>query len=117
MWGFYEDAERVEGAELCEVEGEDAFYDEEFCGGDLLGAVRDAGVGGEVVCGGVDGVASGEGLEVLQEEGDFKRVWVIEVLEGAPGGGEMGEVAVVEVKREEGGGEVCCQFSGEGGFA
>jgi len=91
------DAEVVEVAEGLVVEGEDAFDDEDLGGGDGFGPVGDAGVGGEVVDGALDGAAFGKGVDVLGEEGVFERVGVVEVLEGAVVWGEIAEAAVVEV--------------------
>ena len=115
--GVDEDAEVVEGAEFGIVEGEDAFDEEGGAGLNGLGVGGDAGVGGEVVDGALDGVTGGECAEVLDEEIVLDGVGVVEVLQSALGGGEVAEVAVVEVEGEQGCVEVCGEFAGEGGFA
>jgi hypothetical protein len=97
------DAEVVEGAERFVVEGEDTFDEEDLSGSDGLGAVGDAGVCGEVVEGTGDGLVIGQGGDVLDEEGVFEGVGMVEVLQGTIGGREMAEIAVVEVERKEGG--------------
>jgi hypothetical protein len=62
-------------------------------------------------------VTFGEGLDVRGEEGVLEGVGVVEVLAGAFFGGEVGEVAVVEVEREECCGELSGELSGERGLA
>lgn len=44
---------------------------------------------GEVVDGAFDGAAFGESVDVLGEEGVLEGVGVVEVLQGAVGGGEV----------------------------
>ncbi len=111
------DAEVVERVELGVVEGEDAFDENEFGGGDGLEGFGDAGVGGKVVDGALDGMAGGERADVLDDELGFERVGVVEVVLFAGFEGELREVAVVEVEREECGFELAGEFAGEGGFA
>lgn len=112
-----EDGGMILGAEGCVVEGEDAFDDDDGCGGHGVGGVGDAGVGGEVVTRGLDGAAGGEIFYVSDEEFVFERVGMVKVLAGSLFEGEMGEVVVVEIEGEQGGGEFACEFAGEGGFA
>lgn len=116
-WGGDEDAEIVECAERLVVEGEDAFDEDNVARGHGMGAAGDAGVGGEVVDGGVDGLAGGEGFDVLCEERVLERVGVVEVLACAVFRGEVREIAVVEVERYEGCGELLGELAGERGFA
>lgn len=111
------DAEIVESAQAGVVEGEDAFDDEDLGGEYGFGAVGDAGVGGEVVDGAGDGLVGGERGEVLDEQGVFEGVGVVEVLLGAVGGGQVAEIAVVEVERKQRGVELGAEFGGEGGLA
>lgn len=112
-----EDGEIEEGAELGEVEGEDAFDDEDGSGVGALGTVGDAGVGAEVVGGEVDRAAFDEAVEVLQEEVDLEGVRVVEVACGAFGWRDVAEVAVEAVEGQETGGELGGELAGEGGFA
>ncbi len=99
------------------VEGEDAF-DEDNAGGDEgVGAAGDAGVGAEVVDRALDGLAGGEGADVLEDEFGLEGVRVVEVLEVAIVEGEVGEVAVVEVEGEEGGVELGSKLASESSFA
>ncbi len=111
------DGEAVEGQELGVMEGEDTLDDDDAFRGDGFEGFGDAGVGLEVVDGAVDGLARGEAAEVLDEEFAFERVRVIEVALVAAVERELGEVAVVEVEREECGVERGGEFAGEGGFA
>lgn len=74
-------------------------------------------MGGEVVEGTLDGMAGGERAEMLDEKIVLDGVGVVEVLESALGGGQVAQVAVVEVQGEQGCVEVCGEFAGEGGFA
>jgi hypothetical protein len=90
--GGYLDAEVIERDELGVMESEDAFYDDYARGCDGVKGSGSAGVGFEIVDGALDGVVGGEGADVLDEELG---------LEGAEG--EVGEIAVVEIEREEGG--------------
>jgi hypothetical protein len=99
------------------VEREDSFDDEDVSGGDGLGFVGDAGVGGEVVEGARYGFVIGQSVDLFDEEGVFEGVGVVEVLQVAVFVGEMAEVAVVEVERQEGGVELRGELAGEGGFA
>ena len=74
-------------------------------------------MGGKVVYRALDAGAGGEHFHVLDEQGGFEGVGVIEVLEGALPRRQMGEIAVVEVEREQGGGELTGELAGECGFA
>ena len=111
------DAEVVERGKFGVVEGEDAFDEDEPGGGDEVEGVGDAGVRGEVVYGAVDGVAGGEGADVLDEELGLEGVGVVEVALAAVVEGELREVAVVEVEGEERGVELMREFGGEGGLS
>jgi 1-acyl-sn-glycerol-3-phosphate acyltransferase len=97
------DAEVVELAQTRVVECEDAFDDEDGREVDGLGAVSDAGVGGEVVDRALDGAPVGEIPDVLDEKGVLERVGVVEVLEGSLVGRKMAEADVVEVQRQQSG--------------
>jgi len=77
------DAEVVERGEFGVVEGEDAFDEDVACGDDGFEGVGDAGVGGEVVDGALDGEAECEVADVLDEELGLKGVGVVEVALGA----------------------------------
>jgi hypothetical protein len=59
-------------------------------------------VGLEVVDGALDGKAPGEGTDVLDEELGLEGVGMVEVELIAGVGGEVGEIAVVEVEGEDG---------------
>lgn len=99
------------------MQGEDAFDDDDGFDGYGQCAVGDAGVGGEVVHGGGDVTAGGEGTDMLGEEGVFERVGVIEVLAVALVKREVAQVAVVEIERQQGGGELFGKLAGERGLA
>ncbi len=111
------DAEVIEREKLGVVEGEDAFDDDDGGGGDGVEAVGDAGVGFEVVDGAVDRLAGGEAADVFDDELGFERVRVVEVELVASVEGELREVAVVKVEREERGVELGGELAGEGGLA
>lgn len=115
--GFDEDGELVAGTQGGVVQGEDSFDDDVGGRRNRDGSVWDARVGGEVVGRDFDGVAGGEGLDVLGEEGGFEGVGMVEILVGAGCGGDVGEIAVVQVEGQERGGELLGEFAGEGGFA
>ena len=117
MRGFDVDAEVVERDELGEMEREDAFDDDETCGGDGLEGAEDAGVGREIVNGTLDGAAGGERADVLDEELALERIRMVEVLLVAGVERELGEVAVIEVQREESRVELRGELAGERGFA
>jgi hypothetical protein len=98
------------------VQGEDAFNDDD--GFDRYGeaTVGDAGVSGEVVHGCGDVAPGGEGANVLGEEGVFERIGVVEVLAVALFEREVAQVAVVEVERQERGGELFGELARERGL-
>jgi hypothetical protein len=112
-----EDADVVERAESVVVKGEDAFDDDDGGGRDPLEGAGDAGVGGEVVDGPLDGAADGEGADVLDDELGFERIGMIEVTLVAFVEREPGEIAVVEVEREQRSGEFAGKFAGKCGLA
>lgn len=89
-------------AEIVPVEGEEALDDDDIAGLDVLGA-GDAGVAGEIVVGNVDGLATGEGGALGEQEGVIKRGRFVEVRFGAGFEGEVGEVPVVAVEGDDGG--------------
>ena len=62
------------------MEREDAFDEDEVGGDDGLERAGDAGVRAEVVDRALDGLAGGEGADVLDEELGLERVGVVEVL-------------------------------------
>jgi len=99
------------------MKGQNAFYEDEAGGRDGGECVGNAGVGGEVVDGALDGEALSEVSDVGGEELGLERVGVVEVALVAGIEGELGEVAVVEVEREKRGVELGSQLGGEGGFA
>jgi len=111
--GFDEDREVVERAQGGVVERQDSFNDDVGFDWDREGAVGDAGVGGEVVHRRVDVGASGQRLDVLGEEGSFEGVGVVEVLLVALVKREVGEVAVVQIERQQCGGELLGQLAGK----
>ena len=84
---------------------------------DGFGAVGDAGVGGEVVDGALDGLVVGKGGDVVDQKGVLEGVWVVEVLQGALGWGQVAEADVVEVEGEQGGVELGGEFAGQGSLA
>ena len=71
----------------------------------------------EVVDGALDGVAEASVADVLDEELGLERVGVVEVLLVARVERELGEVAVVEVERKEGGVELGGELARQRGFA
>ena len=115
--GVHVYGEGVEREELCVVQGEDAFDDDDSGGGDGVKGVGDSGVGGEVVDGPLNGLAGGEGAYVGEDELGLERVGVIEVEGGTVFRGQKGEIAVVEIEGEKCGVELGGKLAGESGFA
>jgi hypothetical protein len=116
MRGVDVDRQRVEREQLGVMEGEDAFYDDDLFGVDFVEGAG-ARVGLEVVDGAVDRLSGGKRTDVVEDEFGFERVGVIEVLFVTAIKRKTGQVAVVEVEREERGVELGGELGGEGGFA
>jgi hypothetical protein len=57
------------------VESEDSFYDDDARRCDDVKGFGDAGVGLEIVNGALDGVAGGQGVDMLDEELGFEEAW------------------------------------------
>ena len=114
--GLDVESESEEGAELGEVEGEDAFDEDDGRGLDAL-RFGFAGVRGEVVAGPVDRAACDEFAKVGEEELGLEGVRVIEVRAVALLRSEVGEVAVVGVERKEPGMEAITKTAGQDGLA
>src|ERR1700683_2331401 len=96
---------------------EDAFDEDEAGGGEGIKDAKDAGVGGEIVDGALDGLAGSERAYVLDEQLAFERVRVIEVLLVAGVERELGEIAVIEIEGKECGIELRGELAGERCFA
>ena len=111
------DAELVEGKQVGEVKGEEAFDDEEAAGVDSFGLAGDADVVGEVVEGTLDGAAESEFGDVADQEWAFNESGVVEVLAGSLPGGQVAEVAVVVVEWEGHAAESVRELCGKSGFA
>ncbi len=98
-----EDGEVEQLAQAWALQYKEAFDDNDGRGakGDGLGS---AGEAGEFVAWGLDGAAGGEVAEVRFEQVELEGVGVVEVGLLRLGGGQVGEVAVVPVLLDDGGG-------------
>ena len=99
------------------MEREDAFDDDERVRRDAVAFAGDACVAGKVVDRTVDWLAGCERLNVFENEFGLERVGVVEVALVACVERELAEVAVVEIKGEEGCVELLGELAGEGGLA
>ena len=87
------------------MEGEDALDQQKGAGADGFSkadSVRaeDTGIGGKVVEGALDGFAPGQRSNVGCEQRDLDQRGVVEVLEGALGQRQMGQIKIVSVEME-----------------
>ncbi len=115
--GFEKNGKIEVRAKLREMQGEDAFDDEQGAGRDVFAAILDAQVLGEIVNGGVDGVAGGVFADVGFEERDVDGGGRVVVDFGALFERELGHFGGVGFHGEDVALEAGGHALGDGGFA
>jgi hypothetical protein len=104
------------------MEGEEALDQQKGAGADSLsqadsGGAENAGVGGKVVDGALNGLARCKGLNVSGQERNLDQRGIVEVLFHALGQGHVRQVEIVVVKVKMDAAEGAGQLRGQGGFA